>query len=207
MIFNLIEALCSNIKTLLFCVTYFEIVMFHPWNEHQWIQFQYWSIRNYWRPVGFPLHSFTLVCIGRHCSGFAASLSVSGRIQPASALSQRGVSYPPPTLRGLTRTMPVPQSRNPPLVKSRHLVSVAGVATAAANDTSPACLVEAAYSSSNNEQTILPSKIFFPFLLIFLLFYNQGIFFLFCHLFKTISLESWMAPVLIWISNFLFRYL
>lgn len=54
--------------------------------------------------------------------------------------------------------MPVPQSRNPPLVKSRHLVSVAGVATAAANDTNPACLVEAAYSSSNNEQTILPTN-------------------------------------------------
>lgn len=80
---------------------------------------------------------------------------------PTSAFSQRGVSYPPPSPRGLTRTQPVPQSRNPPLVKTRHLVSVAGVtATAATNDTTPtpACLVEAAYS--NNEQTILPSKIF-----------------------------------------------
>lgn len=36
----------------------------------------------------------------------------------------RGVSYPPPSPRGLTRAQPVPQSRNPPLVKTRRLTSV-----------------------------------------------------------------------------------
>lgn len=37
----------------------------------------------------------------------------------------RGISYPPPSPpRGsLRRTMPVPQSRNPPLVKTRHITS------------------------------------------------------------------------------------
>lgn len=54
-----------------------------------------------------------------------SSLSVSGRVQSASALNQmRGVSYPPPSPRGLTRAQPVPQSRNPPLVKTRRLTSV-----------------------------------------------------------------------------------
>ena len=95
-------------------------------------------------------------------TGPAPSLNVGGgRVPPTSAFSQRGVSYPPPSPRGLTRTQPVPQSRNPPLVKTRHLVSVAGVTTTAAiNDTTltSSCLVEAAYS--NNEQTILPSKTF-----------------------------------------------
>lgn len=56
-----------------------------------------------------------------------SSLSVSGRVQSASALNQRGVSYPPPSPRGLTRAQPVPQSRNPPLVKTRRLASVAGL--------------------------------------------------------------------------------
>ena len=98
-------------------------------------------------------------------TGPASSLSVcGGRVPPPSAFSQRGVSYPPPSPRGLTRTQPVPQSRNPPLVKTRHLVSVAGAAAiATANDTipTPACLMEAAYS--NHEQTILPSKTFLQF--------------------------------------------
>lgn len=56
-----------------------------------------------------------------------SSLSVSGRVHSASALNQRGVSYPPPSPRGLTRAQPVPQSRNPPLVKTRRLASVAGL--------------------------------------------------------------------------------
>lgn len=117
-----------------------------------------WSISFCYAPIFF-FRTDTCVLGG---VGPASSLSVcGGRVPPTSAFSQRGVSYPPPSPRGLTRTQPVPQSRNPPLVKTRHLVSVAGVtATAATNDTTPtpACLVEAAYS--NNEQTILPSKIF-----------------------------------------------
>ncbi|XP_046442623.1 pleckstrin homology domain-containing family G member 5-like isoform X5 [Daphnia pulex] len=60
-------------------------------------------------------------------SGQGSSLSVSGRVHSASALNQRGVSYPPPSPRGLTRAQPVPQSRNPPLVKTRRLASVAGL--------------------------------------------------------------------------------
>ena len=54
-----------------------------------------------------------------------SSLCVSDRVHSASALNQmRGVSYPPPSPRGLTRAQPVPQSRNPPLVKTRRLTSV-----------------------------------------------------------------------------------
>ena len=91
-------------------------------------------------------------------AGMGASLSVSsGRLQSISALSQRGVSYPPPSPRGLTRTQPVPQSRNPPLVKTRHLVSVAGVNNSV-NSTSPAYLVEAAINP-NIELTTVESKV------------------------------------------------
>ncbi|KAK8729243.1 hypothetical protein OTU49_008702 [Cherax quadricarinatus] len=38
----------------------------------------------------------------------------------------RGVSYPPPSPRTLRRSAPVPQSRNPPLLKSRHVTSMVG---------------------------------------------------------------------------------
>ncbi|KAK3859627.1 hypothetical protein Pcinc_034272, partial [Petrolisthes cinctipes] len=38
----------------------------------------------------------------------------------------RGVSYPPPSPRTLRRCAPVPQSRNPPLLKSRHVTSMLG---------------------------------------------------------------------------------
>ncbi|XP_069998090.1 pleckstrin homology domain-containing family G member 5 isoform X6 [Penaeus vannamei] len=38
----------------------------------------------------------------------------------------RGVSYPPPSPRTLRRSAPVPQSRNPPLIKSRHVTSMVG---------------------------------------------------------------------------------
>ncbi|XP_059490860.1 pleckstrin homology domain-containing family G member 5-like isoform X3 [Neocloeon triangulifer] len=37
---------------------------------------------------------------------------------------QRGVSYPPPSPRALRRSYAVPQSRNPPLLKSRHVLGV-----------------------------------------------------------------------------------
>ncbi|XP_065348909.1 pleckstrin homology domain-containing family G member 5 isoform X3 [Cloeon dipterum] len=37
---------------------------------------------------------------------------------------QRGVSYPPPSPRALRRSYAVPQSRNPPLMKSRHVLGV-----------------------------------------------------------------------------------
>ncbi|XP_018012826.1 uncharacterized protein LOC108669904 [Hyalella azteca] len=43
----------------------------------------------------------------------------------------RGVSYPPPSPRALRRSPPVPQSRNPPLLKTRHVVSTTGGTTAA----------------------------------------------------------------------------
>ena len=39
--------------------------------------------------------------------------------------SSRGISYPPPSPRTLRRCPPVPQSRNPPLMKTRHVTSVA----------------------------------------------------------------------------------
>ncbi|KAK7079589.1 Rho guanyl-nucleotide exchange factor activity protein, partial [Halocaridina rubra] len=38
----------------------------------------------------------------------------------------RGVSYPPPSPRTLRRSAPVPQSRNPPLIKTRHVTSMVG---------------------------------------------------------------------------------
>lgn len=41
----------------------------------------------------------------------------------------RGVSYPPPSPRALRRSPPVPQSRNPPLLKTRHVVSTSSVGT------------------------------------------------------------------------------
>ena len=41
--------------------------------------------------------------------------------------SNRGISYPPPSPRTLRRSAPVPQSRNPPLIKTRHVVSTVGV--------------------------------------------------------------------------------
>lgn len=41
----------------------------------------------------------------------------------------RGVSYPPPSPRALRRSPPVPQSRNPPLLKTRHVVSTSGIAS------------------------------------------------------------------------------
>lgn len=40
--------------------------------------------------------------------------------------STRGTSYPPPSPRTLRRCPPVPQSRNPPLMKTKHITSVAG---------------------------------------------------------------------------------
>ncbi|KAK2724126.1 hypothetical protein QYM36_002459 [Artemia franciscana] len=45
--------------------------------------------------------------------------TLSPHIRPA--ITNRGVSYPPPSPKGLVRTSPVPQSRNPPLVKTRHI--------------------------------------------------------------------------------------
>uniref|UniRef100_A0A0P5ERJ1 Pleckstrin domain-containing family G member n=1 Tax=Daphnia magna TaxID=35525 RepID=A0A0P5ERJ1_9CRUS len=69
-------------------------------------------------------------------SGMGSSLNVSGRVHSPSALNQRGVSYPPPSPRGLTRTQPVPQSRNPPLVKTRRLASVAGLVNVNVTDPS-----------------------------------------------------------------------
>ncbi|CAL4060890.1 unnamed protein product [Meganyctiphanes norvegica] len=36
--------------------------------------------------------------------------------------NNRGISYPPPSPRTLRRSAPIPQSRNPPLIKSRNLV-------------------------------------------------------------------------------------
>ena len=86
---------------------------------------------------------------------------MTGRVQSASALNQRGVSYPPPSPRGLTRAQPVPQSRNPPLVKTRRLASLATGVSVCVNDTSlqhqhsSAALVEAA--NPNADMTVLTS--------------------------------------------------
>ena len=78
-----------------------------------------------------------------------SSLSVSGRVQSASALNQRGVSYPPPSPRGLTRAQPVPQSRNPPLVKTRRLASMAGLINVQVTD--------AAYQQSASSEATNPN--------------------------------------------------
>lgn len=37
-----------------------------------------------------------------------------------------GILYPPPSPRTLRRSAPVPQSRNPPLLKTRHVTSMVG---------------------------------------------------------------------------------
>ncbi|XP_068251164.1 LOW QUALITY PROTEIN: uncharacterized protein [Palaemon carinicauda] len=44
----------------------------------------------------------------------------------ALSACNRGVSYPPPSPRTLRRSAPVPQSRNPPLIKTRHVTSMVG---------------------------------------------------------------------------------
>ncbi|KAB7504457.1 hypothetical protein Anas_13040 [Armadillidium nasatum] len=48
---------------------------------------------------------------------------ISKRIDAYEAV---GTSYPPPSPRTLRRCPPVPQSRNPPLIKTRHVTSVVG---------------------------------------------------------------------------------
>lgn len=69
------------------------------------------------------------LCVEASCSGQSLpnlnvessnnSLTVpSNRLLSAT---QRGISYPPPSPRSLQRSSPVPQSRNPPLVKSRPI--------------------------------------------------------------------------------------
>lgn len=73
----------------------------------------------------FVRSAFIFVFGAAYYVNIGPSLSVSGRVQSASSLNQmRGVSYPPPSPRGITRAQPVPQSRNPPLVKTRRLTSV-----------------------------------------------------------------------------------
>lgn len=47
-------------------------------------------------------------------------------VTPPYATGNRGVSYPPPSPRTLRRSAPVPQSRNPPLLKTRHVTSMVG---------------------------------------------------------------------------------
>ena len=58
-------------------------------------------------------------------AGWPSGVGLSSRSLPLSALSQRGVSYPPPSSRLLARALAVPQSRNPPLVKTGRLSSTA----------------------------------------------------------------------------------
>ncbi|XP_050698883.1 uncharacterized protein LOC126986651 [Eriocheir sinensis] len=50
----------------------------------------------------------------------------SGSNPKALSPGNRGVSYPPPSPRTLRRSAPVPQSRNPPLLKTRHVTSMVG---------------------------------------------------------------------------------
>ena len=79
------------------------------------------------------LLSFILLSLASILVAAGSSLSVC-RAHSLSASSlaskgacQRGVSYPPPSPRGIVRSQPVPQSRNPPLVKTRRLASTSGV--------------------------------------------------------------------------------
>ncbi|XP_045120526.1 uncharacterized protein LOC123509945 isoform X2 [Portunus trituberculatus] len=50
----------------------------------------------------------------------------NGSNPKALSPGNRGVSYPPPSPRTLRRSAPVPQSRNPPLLKTRHVTSMVG---------------------------------------------------------------------------------
>ncbi|XP_071541745.1 uncharacterized protein [Panulirus ornatus] len=91
------------------------------------------------RRPGFPKTPNTLSVTPPYSTGqslpnltveSAHSLRVPGAngTTNSKALSpcNRGVSYPPPSPRTLRRSAPVPQSRNPPLIKTRHVTSMAG---------------------------------------------------------------------------------
>jgi len=53
-----------------------------------------------------------------HGAGSLLSVPTGKGLSP----QHRGVSYPPPSPRALRRSYAVPQSRNPPLLKSRHVL-------------------------------------------------------------------------------------
>ncbi|XP_045591595.2 pleckstrin homology domain-containing family G member 5 isoform X1 [Procambarus clarkii] len=90
------------------------------------------------RRPGFPKTPNTLSVIPPYSTGqslpnltveSANSLRVpgtNGSNPKALSPCTRGVSYPPPSPRTLRRSAPVPQSRNPPLLKSRHVTSMVG---------------------------------------------------------------------------------
>jgi hypothetical protein len=59
-------------------------------------------------PAALPLHG----------TGSLLSVPTGKGLSP----QHRGVSYPPPSPRALRRSYAVPQSRNPPLMKSRHVL-------------------------------------------------------------------------------------
>lgn len=75
-------------------------------------------------------------------------------------LNLRGLSYPPPSPRGLTRSPPVPQSRNPPLVKTKnHSVS----STCAFGCQECSCHASVEATNVNVDLGSLMSKIFIRF--------------------------------------------
>lgn len=90
------------------------------------------------RRPGFPKTPNTLSVTPPYATGqslpnltveSAHSLRVpgtNGSNPKALSPCNRGVSYPPPSPRTLRRSAPVPQSRNPPLIKTRHVTSMAG---------------------------------------------------------------------------------
>lgn len=123
------------------CLTYCRLLCLflslRPQQLQEWVSEMFdWltlcSLKIFFLQIQVDLNSFAsswIDCLKSLCALVpltGSSLSVSGRVQSASALNQRGVSYPPPSPRGLTRAQPVPQSRNPPLVKTRRLASVTG---------------------------------------------------------------------------------
>ena len=69
-------------------------------------------------PSGQSLPNLSVMSVNSH-------LKVPSQKNHASW--NRGVSYPPPSPRALRRSPPVPQSRNPPLLKTRHVVSTSSV--------------------------------------------------------------------------------
>ncbi|XP_042222520.1 uncharacterized protein LOC121866850 isoform X2 [Homarus americanus] len=90
------------------------------------------------RRPGYPKTPNTLSVIPPYSTGqslpnltveSANSLRVpgtNGSNPKALSPCTRGVSYPPPSPRTLRRSAPVPQSRNPPLTKARHVTSMIG---------------------------------------------------------------------------------
>ena len=63
-------------------------------------------------------------------SSASTTLSVKVPLSPSNKLlspTHRGITFPPTSPRSLRRGIPVPQSRNPPLIKTKHIVETAPI--------------------------------------------------------------------------------